>query len=368
MPQKKLKIALIGDSLKGGGAEKVHVLLASYFIEQGIEVHTILNLNEIDYPIKGTVLNLGLLKTKEKSVLQRMKRFLKLRKYIKQQKFDFIIDFRCHNKPLTEWYLTQTLFKKNYIPTIHSSRTEWYFTSDIFWAKKLYKKSYKIVTVSQYIAGLVIKKYGYHNVQTIYNPLDLELINRLKQEDCPFANLQYITAIGSMNSKVKQFDKLIDYYAGSNLSKQNIKLMIAGEGSLKPALLQQIQNLNLKEHVILTGFLKNPYVLMHNAILSVLCSKTEGFPNVIIESLACSTPVVSFDCVSGPNEIIENNKNGMLVKNQDFEALIYTIENLVNNQTLLSQMRENAQQSIEHLTLKNIGKQWMDLLRFKPNL
>ena len=97
------------------------------------------------------------------------------------------------------------------------------------------------------------------------------------------------------------------------------RLIVLGEGRLRPQLEGQVRALGLEDRVSLPGWAENPYALMSRAALFVLSSRHEGFPGVLIEALACGCPTASTDCPAGPSEILENPE--LLAPVGDPEAL-----------------------------------------------
>jgi len=106
---------------------------------------------------------------------------------------------------------------------------------------------------------------------------------------------------------------------------RDVKLVILGEGSERPALEAYVKQHGLADSVSLPGFLENPYACMSRAAVTALSSNFEGLPTVLVESLALGTPVVSTDCESGPREILRNGTLGDLVPINDVAALAQAI-------------------------------------------
>ena len=168
-----------------------------------------------------------------------------------------------------------------------------------------------------------------------------------------------------MQDDVKQFDKLIEFYAKSELPMKDIRLFILGDGILKQELIALVKILNLEDKIYFKGKVNNPFVYFRQALYTVLSSKHEGFPMVLIESLACSTPVISFDCPSGPSEIIINNENGLLVENQNFDELAKAMNHMVDNKELYLHCKQNAKSSVQRFSIEKIGNQWLELMKIK---
>ena len=121
--------------------------------------------------------------------------------------------------------------------------------------------------------------------------------------------------------KEKAFHHAIKAFAKLSNEFPKLRLKIVGKGSLEKKLKQIAKDYKVDDRVDFEGFQKNliPYYI--HAKATVLTSLFEGFPNVLIESIFLNTPVVAFDCNSGPGEIIKDGINGYLVKYQDVDEL-----------------------------------------------
>lgn len=364
MPHKKHKIALVGFRLAKGGAEKALANLSIFFDKKGIDVHHIIVLDDVSYPYAGKLLNLGKLKNKSNGVLNKLKRLVFLKKYLKENQFDYIIDFRPRTNYLQEFFIAKWLYRSNVIFSVRSYLIDYYMPNWSFMTQLMYGKCFKIVAVTNKSKELVQKRHHLKNVITIYNPFVVEdVIAKSKVE----INLdfEYIIGIGQMETPIKQFDKLIEAYSNSTLSNRNIHLVLLGDGVRKSILMDLVKQKKIESKVHFLGYQENPFKYIKKSKFLVLSSLNEGMPNVILEALACETPVVAFDCLSGPSEMITNKENGLLVENQNVEKLTEAMNLFIEDEVLYEYCKKNAFESIQQFSLENIGKQWLDLMKIE---
>ena len=359
------KICLIGNSFSNGGANKIHAVLSNYFFRQNFEVHNVIFINNITYEFSGELLNLSKSETNSNKYINLFKRFCTLKRFLKDNNFDFIIDFRNRNHDFQEYIFTKLLYKTPFIITVHSYNLDWYFPKNRFLAKSIFSKAFGIVAVSNEIEQKIKKDYDYKNVSTIYNPLELEKIERLANETIDL-DFEFVLGVGRMVfDNNKQFDLMIEAYSLSNLPAKNIKLVLLGDGEQKKHLENLVISKNLKDKIVFSGFQNNPFPYFKNAKFTLLTSKYEGLPNTIAESLACGTPVISFDCLSGPKELISDKNNGLLIENQNLEKFVLGINEMLENKNLYQFCKHNSKKSIEKFEINTIGNQWLNYLKNK---
>lgn len=353
--QKKYKICLVSECLSTGGAERVAAILSDFFVSKNIEVYHVVFIDSVEYSYSGFLVNLG-------KVNSKIAKFLRFKRFVKKEKFDFIIDFRAKHNFFQEWIISRLIFKSPTIFTIHSFMIDLYFSKWKFVAQSTHKNTYGIVAITNKINDLVYDKYGFTNLSVISNPILFDDIKRQSQETIDL-NFEFIVCAGRMNDDIKQFDKLIVAYSNSILPQKNIKLLLLGDGSNKKRFQELAKSLKMEDNILFKGHVKNPYSYFRKANFLVLCSKYEGLPMVILESLASGTPVIAFDCTSGPSEIVIDRNNGLLIENQNFDKLIEGMNEMISNEVLYNYCKNNSIESIKKFSVENIGNQWLEYLK-----
>ena len=114
------------------------------------------------------------------------------------------------------------------------------------------------------------------------------------------------------------------------------------------------KELDISHNVVFLGFQSNPFKYLSRATVFVLSSLWEGFGNVIIEAMACGIPVISTRCPSGPDEIITNEVNGLLVPVGDMNALAKAILRLLEDESLRKRIAEAGRKRAEDFRVKLI--------------
>ena len=121
-------------------------------------------------------------------------------------------------------------------------------------------------------------------------------------------------------------------------------------------------DLNIQDSVEFPGFYKNIANMMQRSSIYVSTSRVEGFPMVLIEAMSQGCACISFDCVSGPGEIIQNNVDGILVEDQNMELMEKEICRLIEDEKLRKSLAMNATKSVQRFSIEKIGDIWMDLI------
>lgn len=205
-----------------------------------------------------------------------------------------------------------------------------------------YTKFNQVISVSRSVQATTEKLFkNINNSITLYNPIDANNIIQLSSQFVPFKeSLQRIRLV-SVGRYVQQkaFHRLVSITAQLITEGYNIELWLVGEGEQRIALEKQIESLNLKDRVFLTGFQNNPYPYIKNADVFVCSSLTEGYSTVVTEALILECPVVTTDC-SGMKELLLNGKCGIITENNE-EALYKGIKLFLDSPNIQQQLKQN---------------------------
>ena len=352
------KICLLVFSLSSGGAEKVAANMSISLSKKGYDVYIVAMTNFIDYNFEGELYNFGLVKEK----YNRLTAFFKFRKFFKESKFDYIIDHRTRPNFFKEWLFSKYIFQNfNVIYCVHNYRLNYYFSFLSFPKLSVlpHVKQRKFVSVSEEIRKKLKRKLNIES-KTIYNFLSVNDFSISLNEN-QFPSQDYIIGVGRL-TEIKQFHKLVKSYYYSELPKAGIELFILGEGPERQNLERQISELELENLVKLLPFRKNPYDIIRNAKALALVSKVEGFPMVLLEAVSLNTPIIAFNCKSGPSEIIINEVNGLLVENQNEAQLTNALNKLILDNSYYKKIKANTHNGLEKFSEEKIIQEWINLL------
>ena len=358
------KISIVLPNLEGGGAERLAIYLANDWVGRGFKVEMVL--------MKKHGELLSILRPEILIIDLKAKRFrngiLRLYKYFKYSQPDIIW---VGMWPLTSISVVSWILSKRVglIYLIDHNQLSISVINELkvpaFILKMLMRLTYPfasgIMTVSHGVKADLIELGGFRGdqVKVIYNPAATGIPAKMKvtEEDRGaiwgegFDN--HILSVGALSNQ-KNYELLIKAFAKIS-KKLNAKLIILGEGNLRGSLESLIGELNIEKSVELAGFTKNPYLWYLTADLYVMSSSWEGLPTVLIEALECGLPIVSTDCPSGPNEILENGRFGKLVPINNPDALKVAIEISLAEDYDSTSLIKRA----KDFTIGNISKQYL---------
>ncbi len=203
-------------------------------------------------------------------------------------------------------------------------------------------------------------------LSVIHNPLDLERVRALAAEPLPewaafMTRRATVLGVGRL-TKQKGFDLLIEAHAALRARGVEHDLLILGDGE-QEQLQDLARRLGVEGSVHLPGYTANPYPFMRHAAVFALSSRYEGFANVITEAMACGAPVVATDCPSGPAEILEGGRHGLLVPVNDSAALAQALGRVLEDGALRQQLREVGLRRAQDFAPERIVPAWEAVLR-----
>jgi glycosyltransferase involved in cell wall biosynthesis len=352
----KPKIALVIPSLHAGGMERVMSELIQEFSEdKKLDIHLIL------YGIKRDVFysipnNITIHKphfefNSNHRFLHTIKTLWYLRKEIKELNPNTVLSFG----EMWNSFVLLACYGLNF-PFFVSDRCQPNKSLGKFhdWLRiKLYPTAKGIIAQTQLGKDIFEKTYNNNNIEVIGNPIR-QIENK---ENNPKENI--ILTVGRLIN-TKHHDDLIRMFIETY--QPNWKLVIVGDDAIKQQnrlkLELLIKELNAEDKVFLVGNQINVEKYYLESKIFAFTSSSEGFPNVIGEAMSAGLPVIAFDCISGPSDMINNGENGFLINLFDYESFKFHLNILMSNEEKRGQMGLAASNSIKTFSKSQIAEKY----------
>lgn len=353
------KVCFVIHSLQAGGMERVMSELVNYFAAaKKYEVHLILYglKRDVFYEVNQDVIihkpNFEF--DNAKRILSTIKTIRFLRKKIKEINPISALSFgeRWNNLVLLSLLGTS-------IPVYVSDRAQpdkSLGSKDDFLRKNLYPTAKGIIAQTCKALEIFDKMYKHSNFKVIGNP-----IRHIEKSDVEKEN--YILMVGRYIES-KQQDKLIRIF--SKVNAPDWKLVLLGYDHLKQENQKKwealTKELKIEDSVIFTGKKSNVEDYYNKSKIFAFTSKSEGFPNVIGEAMSASLPVVAYDCIAGPSDLVKNNENGFLIPLDDEKLFAEKLQYLIDNQSAREEFGKNAKINMSQYELDYICKKYEEFI------
>lgn len=358
-----MKICFLIKSLGAGGAERSTVSLADFFAECGHEVSILtFDITECFYPLcdKVNIISADLsdiaLSASAKRIFGAVKRMLRLRNAVKKIHPDVLIGMSF----AMTWYavLTTAFTGIKSVGTERSNPYKYKATRvNTFLRKFFYRFTDGYVFQTAKAAGFFTKKL--RNTDAILpNAIYNEAVCELKP---PAEREKVICSVGRL-CLTKRFDLLMEAFDEIADKIPEHKLIIYGGGELADELQKKADSLKAHDRIILAGATPDAVKFVNKAQIFVLSSELEGMPNALMEALAMGVPCVSTRCEIGPEELIEDGVNGLLVEVNNTRQMASAMLKLINSPDLSKSLGEKSAQLKQTNSIEAISRQWLELL------
>ena len=358
-----MKILILTPNLKRGGAERVLSELSLQWAKNHNVILSLFDIKDIAYPYGGKIKNIGYpanssIFAKIYNFLMRINAFYKL---TIKEKPDFIISFTesANFIAIITSFLSGNLKKTIVSVRVAPERFKFIIKLLIF---LFYRFSYRIISPSEGIQT-TLKNYGLPKKKLKFIPNPVTIRQSFKTKNKYFSRLndkEFILGAGRLEHQ-KGFDILIKSF--SKIKDKKIKLVILGEGSQKDKLIKLAKIESIEPNrIIFPGSVDNISSWFKKAKFFTLSSRYEGWPNVLMESLAYGCPAIAFDCKHGPREIIKNNENGILVSAEDKDKFIEAINTLNSSTTMQKNFTKNGLKTAKQYESEIIANKWFQIL------
>lgn len=229
-----------------------------------------------------------------------------------------------------------------------------YSKAIIFLRKKIYKFADTIVLQTQETAEIFKRiKVSLPEVKVIQNPINS------KFGSLPFAPSNTVIAVGRF-SYVKDYESLLTIYSEARV--EGWKLQIIGDGIGKSEIERMIKRLGLDDNVTLLGNVNDVYKHLSNSAIFIMTSRHEGFPNALCEAMISGCACISYDCSTGPKEIINNGTNGILIPERDIKLFSNSLQLLMNDEDLRLRLGTESKKMKSLLSTESIMEKWDSIL------
>jgi len=220
-----------------------------------------------------------------------------------------------------------------------------------------------VVALTQECAAWLAAHSQARKILVIPNPVTWPLAHHVPHVDpvawCG-AGRRVVLGVGRLSAE-KNFAALIAVFARLAPDHPDWDLIIVGDGPLRAELAAQARALGLQDRVLLPGSVGNVGDWYARADLYAMSSHFEGFPNTLVEAMAYGLPAVSFDCDTGPRDIIRHQVDGLLVAPEDADALQAALDGLMRDAALRSAFAARAVEARERFSMNKISRLWEEL-------